>query len=105
MKNNVDYASGDGVPGGDVGTFNQLYPLEHAYLGYMDLQRGGRGGSSKGREPMPVTWVRSSTSSRTIRSPVISSATSATATSSPGRSSIDPGRDSDFVYAALQYTF
>jgi hypothetical protein len=48
--------------------------------------------SVQGREPMPVTWVLSSTCSRTIRSLVISSATSATATSSPGRSSIDPGR-------------
>jgi Alginate export len=33
---NFDYASGDGRAGGDVGTFNQLYPLGHAYLGYMD---------------------------------------------------------------------
>ncbi|RMD81370.1 MAG: hypothetical protein D6815_11990 [Candidatus Dadabacteria bacterium] len=33
-----DYASGDDEPGdGDVETFNQLYPLGHAYLGYIDL--------------------------------------------------------------------
>jgi len=33
-----DYASGDDTPGdGDVGTFNQLFPLGHAYFGFMDL--------------------------------------------------------------------
>jgi hypothetical protein len=33
-----DYASGDGNPAdGDVGTFNQLFPLGHAYFGYLDL--------------------------------------------------------------------
>jgi hypothetical protein len=32
----VDYASGDDRPGGDVGTFNQLYPNAHSYLGYID---------------------------------------------------------------------
>ena len=32
-----DYASGDDSPGGDVGTFNQLFPLGHAYLGIMDF--------------------------------------------------------------------
>src|SRR2546422_1648251 len=31
-----DYASGDQKPGGDVGTFNQLYPNGHSYLGYID---------------------------------------------------------------------
>jgi len=31
-----DYASGDGRPGGDVGTFNQLYPNAHSFLGYID---------------------------------------------------------------------
>ena len=31
-----DYASGDGTPGGHVGTFNQLYPTNHTYLGAMD---------------------------------------------------------------------
>jgi len=32
-----DYASGDGKPGGRVGTFNQLQPSAHSFLGYMDL--------------------------------------------------------------------
>ncbi len=33
-----DYASGDDKAGdGDVGTFNQLFPLGHAYYGYMDF--------------------------------------------------------------------
>jgi len=33
-----DYASGDDTPGdGDVETFNQLFPLGHAYFGYMDF--------------------------------------------------------------------
>jgi hypothetical protein len=31
-----DYGSGDRSPGGDVETFNQLFPLGHAYLGYID---------------------------------------------------------------------
>jgi len=31
-----DYASGDKKPGGEVGTFNQLYPNGHSYLGYID---------------------------------------------------------------------
>ncbi len=30
------YASGDQEPGGDVQTFNQLFPLGHKYLGYID---------------------------------------------------------------------
>lgn len=34
---NLDYASGDDRAGGDVQTFNQLYPLGHQYLGYMDF--------------------------------------------------------------------
>jgi hypothetical protein len=33
---NVDFASGDGEPGGRVGTFNQLYPTNHSYLGDTD---------------------------------------------------------------------
>ncbi len=33
----VDYGSGDDEAGGDVETFNQLFPLGHAYLGYMDF--------------------------------------------------------------------
>jgi len=31
-----DYASGDQRPGGTVGTFNQLFPNAHSYLGYID---------------------------------------------------------------------
>jgi hypothetical protein len=31
-----DFGSGDRSPGGDVETFNQLFPLGHAYLGYID---------------------------------------------------------------------
>lgn len=34
----LDYSSGDADPGdGVAGTFHQLYPLGHAYAGYMDL--------------------------------------------------------------------
>ena len=32
----LDYASGDNSAGGDVETFNHLFPLGHAYLGYID---------------------------------------------------------------------
>lgn len=32
-----DYGSGDDSAGGDVETFNHLYPLGHAYLGYADF--------------------------------------------------------------------
>lgn len=31
-----DFASGDDSAGGDVETFNQLFPLGHAYFGYID---------------------------------------------------------------------
>jgi Alginate export len=31
-----DYASGDKNPGGNVNTFNQLFPNGHAFLGYID---------------------------------------------------------------------
>jgi hypothetical protein len=31
-----DAASGDDAPGGDVETFDQLFPLGHAFLGYID---------------------------------------------------------------------
>ncbi|MEJ2077282.1 MAG: alginate export family protein [Acidobacteriota bacterium] len=35
---NFDYASGDGNPDdGRLGTFNQLFPLGHAYLGFADF--------------------------------------------------------------------
>lgn len=33
----LDLGSGDSSPGGDVGTFHQLFPLGHAYLGYADF--------------------------------------------------------------------
>ncbi|MEZ5979229.1 MAG: alginate export family protein [Planctomycetota bacterium] len=33
----LDYASGDDEAGGDVGTFDQLYPLGHAYFGDADF--------------------------------------------------------------------
>ncbi len=33
----VEFGSGDGSSGGNVQTFNQLFPLGHAYLGYIDL--------------------------------------------------------------------
>lgn len=32
-----DYASGDKNAGGDVNTFNQMYPLGHAYFGFIDI--------------------------------------------------------------------
>ncbi len=32
----LDYASGDHSPGGGVETFNQLFPLGHLYLGWID---------------------------------------------------------------------
>jgi Alginate export len=31
-----DYGSGDNKPGGNVGTFNQLYPSAHGFNGYID---------------------------------------------------------------------
>mgnify|MGYP003572687167 CR=1 FL=1 len=34
---NVGYVSGDKNPGGTVQTFNQLFPLAHAYLGFADV--------------------------------------------------------------------
>ena len=33
----VDFASGDDKPGGEVNTFNQLFPLGHAYFGFIDI--------------------------------------------------------------------
>jgi hypothetical protein len=33
----IDVGSGDDEAGGDVQTFNQLYPLAHAYLGHADV--------------------------------------------------------------------
>jgi len=37
LRIGVDYGSGDDAPGGDVGTFNQLFPLGYAFLGHLDL--------------------------------------------------------------------
>src|SRR5258708_7240669 len=34
---NFDYASGDATPGGNVGTFSQLNPQPHAFLGFADI--------------------------------------------------------------------
>jgi hypothetical protein len=33
----ADFATGDNSPGGDVETFDQLFPLGHAYFGFMDF--------------------------------------------------------------------
>jgi len=33
----ADYGSGDGAPGGNVGTFNALFPNPHGYLGFIDV--------------------------------------------------------------------
>jgi hypothetical protein len=33
----IDYASGDKQPGGDVQTFNRLFPTSHAVLGFADV--------------------------------------------------------------------
>jgi hypothetical protein len=37
LYGNVDYASGDSAPGGDVGTFSQLNPQPHPFLGFADI--------------------------------------------------------------------
>ena len=37
MLAGFDVGSGDNSPGGDVQTFNQLYPLGHAFLGFIDV--------------------------------------------------------------------
>ena len=34
---NLDYASGDAAPGGEVGTFSQLNPQPHPFLGFADI--------------------------------------------------------------------
>jgi hypothetical protein len=143
---NFDYASGDGRAGGDVGTFNQLYPLGHAYLGYMDYI--GRQNIISPSTGISVTPLRGLTLSAlqyffwraTDRDAVYNAAgavlRAGTATEaryvgaevdllasyqvtrhllgSVGYSHFftgkfiersGPGRDSDFVYTALQYTF
>ncbi len=55
-----DYASGDG-DGAEQGTFNQLFPLGHAYFGYADLI--ARQNIVAGR----VTWKVKPTKSTTLR--------------------------------------
>ncbi len=37
LRAGLDFASGDDADGGSVGTFNQLFPLGHAYLGFADV--------------------------------------------------------------------
>ena len=50
-----DYASGDGKPGGDVGTFNQLFPNNHSYFGYIDyIGRQNIASASAGLALTPV---------------------------------------------------
>src|SRR5260370_3341004 len=50
-----DYASGDKKPGGNVGTFNQLYPNGHSYLGYIDyIPRQDIISASRGISMTPV---------------------------------------------------
>ncbi len=48
-----DYASGDDSPGGDVETFNHLFPFGHSYLGYIDAV--GRQNSIDYRTGVTVT--------------------------------------------------
>lgn len=143
---NFDYASGDGRAGGDVGTFNQLYPLGHGYLGYMDYV--GRQNIISPSTGINVTPLRGLTLSLTQyffwrASDQDALYNAAGAVLRPGTATdaryvgaeldllvnyqitrhllgyvgyshfftgdfVDrsgPGRDSDFVYAALQYTF
>ncbi len=55
-----DYATGDGDDS-NLGTFNQLYPLGHAYLGFMDYI--GRQNNVAGR----ISWFGHPTDSLTLR--------------------------------------
>jgi hypothetical protein len=53
-----DWASGDDQPGGDVETFDQLYPLSHQYYGFIDaLARQNAVDASYGVNfrPLPAT--------------------------------------------------
>lgn len=56
----VDAASGDATAGGNVRTFNQLFPLSHAYLGYADVHgrqnivAGNLGASARLLRDLPV---------------------------------------------------
>ena len=50
-----DYASGDRKPGGDVGTYNQLFPNNHSYFGYIDyIGRQNIASTSAGLALTPV---------------------------------------------------
>lgn len=50
-----DYASGDRKPGGDVGTYNQLFPNNHSYFGYIDyIGRQNIASASAGLALTPV---------------------------------------------------
>ncbi len=53
-----DYASGDDRPGGDVGTYNQLYPTGHSFLGYIDyIGRQNIISSSAGVSVSPIRSI------------------------------------------------
>jgi hypothetical protein len=54
-----DYASGDGSRGGSVGTYNQLFPNTHIYLGYIDYI--GRQNILSGSGGVSLTPVRNLT--------------------------------------------
>lgn len=59
----LDWASGDDGAGGDVGTFDQLYPLGHAYFGWIDtigrqnIVDGSLGASWKAHEDVSLAVV------------------------------------------------
>jgi hypothetical protein len=141
-----DYASGDDRPGGDVGTFNQLYPNGHSYLGYIDyIGRQNVLSPSAGVTISPIQgltlslqqyffWrasdpdavynksggvLRAGTASRAR---YVGAETDVLATYNFARhfqgyvgyshfftgefiNTTGPHKDSDFFYAALQYTF
>lgn len=141
-----DYASGDKRPGGDVGTFNQLYPNAHSFLGYIDyIGRQNIVSPSAGLTVNPlhgltlslqpyVFWRASDRDAVYTKSGgVLRPGTGTTARyvgteidllatytltrhllGSAGYSHFfagdfirktGPSRDSDFFYAAMQYTF
>ena len=55
-----DWASGDQSPGGDVETFNQLFPLSHQYYGFIDaIARQNAVDAQTGvlLRPLPATTV------------------------------------------------